>query len=67
MKIRVDYVSCEANGVCEAFAPDVFGLDDEDNLHVLSRPTDENLDRIRQAVRSCPKVALGLEEDGSRA
>lgn len=67
MRLRVDYESCEANGVCEGFAPDVFELDDDDNLHVRSQPTAENIDRIRLAVRSCPKVALTLEDDHGQA
>ncbi|KAA9156534.1 ferredoxin [Amycolatopsis acidicola] len=64
MKLKVDYDSCEANGVCEAFAPDVFELDEDDNLHVHAEPGEENLERIRQAVQGCPKMALALEEDG---
>ncbi|GAA2722343.1 ferredoxin [Actinocorallia aurantiaca] len=63
MKVIVDYLVCEANGVCVGLAPDVFDLDDEDNLHVLlpDVPADQQ-DKVRHAVRSCPKAALSVTE-----
>jgi ferredoxin len=67
MKVNVDYDSCEANGVCAAVAPEVFTLDDEDNLHLEAQPTADTIDRVRQAVLSCPKQALSLEGDGGPA
>ncbi|MCD0448199.1 ferredoxin [Actinocorallia sp. API 0066] len=63
MKVTVDYLVCEANGVCVGLAPDVFDLDDEDNLTVLVEdvpPAQEA--KVRHAVRSCPKAALTLSE-----
>jgi ferredoxin len=61
MKVSVDNDSCEANAVCVGIIPEVFDLDDEDNLHLLSdEVTPENEDRIRQAVASCPKAALKI-------
>ncbi|MPY98127.1 MAG: ferredoxin [Actinophytocola sp.] len=62
MNIIVDYDACEANGLCEGFAPDIFQLDDEDRLHVLAQPDEHSADRVRQAVLACPKVALSLAE-----
>ncbi|MBB5132672.1 ferredoxin [Thermocatellispora tengchongensis] len=63
MKVKVDYLVCEANAVCTGLAPEVFELDDEDQLHLLlPEPPAEMADRVRQAVRSCPKAALSLEE-----
>ncbi|MEO3782104.1 ferredoxin [Actinocorallia sp. B10E7] len=63
MKVTVDYLVCEANGVCVGLAPEVFDLDDEDNLHVLlpEVPADQQ-DKVRHAVRSCPKAALSITE-----
>ncbi|GAB3130054.1 ferredoxin [Microbispora hainanensis] len=64
MKIKVDYDVCEANAVCMGLAPEVFEVDDEDNLHVLMpEPPAALLDRVRHAVRSCPKAALSLEDE----
>jgi ferredoxin len=63
MRVTVDPGACEANGVCCGLAPEVFELDDEDDLHILVTdiPADR-ADAVRHAVRSCPKAALGLDE-----
>jgi len=61
MEVRVDRDLCEANGVCTGIAPDVFELDDEDELVLLQpEPPEEMRERIEQAVASCPKTALSL-------
>ena len=62
MRIAVDYDECEANGVCESLAPDLFELDEADDLHVLAQPDQNSLPRARAAVQGCPKAALSLEE-----
>ncbi|MEU8897821.1 ferredoxin [Nocardia sp. NPDC048505] len=61
MKVAVDFDQCEANGICVGFAPDVFELDDEDQLHVLvdDIPADQ-LEVVKDAVAQCPKAALKL-------
>jgi ferredoxin len=61
MELRVDRDLCEANGVCTGIAPDVFDLDDEDELVILQpEPPEEMRDSVEQAVASCPKTALSL-------
>jgi ferredoxin len=63
MKIVVDYDECEANAVCVGILPDVFEVDDEDKLWVHQEyPPDSLLDKVREAVDSCPKRALALKE-----
>ena len=63
MRVSVDPMVCEANGVCERLAPDVFRLDDDDELEILQpEPPEELHDVTRQAVDKCPKLALSLEE-----
>lgn len=63
MKVNVDYLVCEANAVCVGLAPEVFDLDDEDNLHLLMTEVPADLqDKVRHAVRSCPKAALSITE-----
>lgn len=63
VKVEVDFDSCESNGLCEGFAPDVFELDDDDFLQVADPTvTDENRARVQQAVASCPKSALRIVE-----
>ncbi|MDP3968165.1 MAG: ferredoxin [Nocardioides sp.] len=62
-KVKVDYELCEANALCEAVAPDVFQVDDDDMLHVLDdEVTEENRSRVEQAVASCPRAAISLED-----
>lgn len=62
MKIIVDYDLCEANAVCMAEAPEVFQVDDDDNLNVLDESPPEALrQKVEAAVRLCPKQALKLE------
>ncbi len=63
-RVEVDYDVCESNALCEAVAPDVFALDDNDDLQVADPTvTAENRSRVEQAVASCPKSALRIVED----
>ena len=63
MKIKVDFDLCESNGLCEAMAPDVFELDDEDFLQLTTEETTpENIDAVRRAVAACPRAAISLED-----
>ncbi|GAA0920927.1 ferredoxin [Nonomuraea longicatena] len=63
MKVKVDELVCEANAVCVGLAPEVFDVDEEDQLHILLPEVPQEMaDRVRHAVRSCPKAALSLEE-----
>lgn len=62
MKVTVDLDQCEANGICVGFAPDVFELDDDDQLHILAGEVPANLlADVEDAVAQCPKAALKLE------
>jgi len=64
MKITVDFDLCESNGLCEALAPDVFELDDDDYLQLRTdRTTPENVEDVRRAVASCPRAAISLREE----
>jgi ferredoxin len=65
MKVTVDKLLCEANALCAEIVPEVFYVDDSDELTILTpdgEVTPELADRVRDAVRSCPKMALSLEE-----
>ena len=64
MRVVVDYDRCESNGLCMAAAPEVFEVDDDDNLVVLQeQPAEELRAKVEDAVRRCPKQALSLAED----
>ena len=59
MEIDVDRSLCEANAICVGFAPEVFDLDDEEELVFTSAEIPQNqVERVSQAVASCPKNAL---------
>lgn len=63
MDLRVDRDLCEANGVCTGLAPEVFELDDEDELVLLQpQPPEELRAQVKQAVDSCPKTALSVSD-----
>ena len=61
MKIEVDFDLCEANGVCEEYAPKVFYIDEDDFLQIHEDAvTEENRESIEEAVKYCPRAALTL-------
>lgn len=63
MRVNVDLDLCESNGVCEGLAPEVFRVDDDDVLRIVDdRPGEELRPAVEEAVRSCPKQALRLED-----
>lgn len=62
MKLNVDYDLCEANGVCESLAPEVFRLDDNEDLQVDETRVEASAEQVRRAVAGCPKQALSLDE-----
>lgn len=72
MKVKVDYDLCEANAVCMDVAPEVFKVDDEDNLHILVEGAQDDVsgelpselhDKVKEAVRLCPRQALSLVKE----
>ena len=63
MRIKVDFDLCESNALCEAMAPEVFELDDDDYLQVKAEhTTDENVENVKRAVAACPRAAITLED-----
>ncbi|MBB4684953.1 ferredoxin [Amycolatopsis jiangsuensis] len=59
MEVGVDRTLCEANAVCVGFAPEVFDLDDDEELVVTPGAVPaEQVERVSQAVSGCPKNAL---------
>jgi ferredoxin len=62
-KIEVDWGLCESNGVCMGIIPAVFQLGDDDMLTVLQEDvTPENEEKVRDAVRQCPRQAISITE-----
>jgi ferredoxin len=63
MRVIVDFDLCEGNARCVTSAPEVFELDEhEDVVHLLSeRPPEELRLQVAEAVRRCPRQALRVE------
>ena len=63
MKITVNRALCDGNGDCAAVAPELFMLDDNDELVILiETPGEELRAKAEAAVLACPKNALMLGE-----
>lgn len=63
MRIEVDWDLCESNGVCMGIIPEVFELGDDDMLTVhQTEVTPEIEERVRDAVRQCPRQAISIKE-----
>jgi ferredoxin len=71
MKVKVDFDLCEANAVCMGVAPEVFEVDEQDNLHLLVKGASDDVSgelatpletRVKEAVRLCPRQALSIED-----
>jgi ferredoxin len=64
LRIIVDRDLCEANGECMRAAPEVFYVDDNDKLIVKTDcPPAELLEKVKTAVRRCPRAALALRDE----
>ena len=62
MKLIIDPLLCEANGVCTRILPEALELDAEDALQLRLATIPAQLEqRARKAVHSCPRQALRLE------
>jgi ferredoxin len=63
VKIKIDFDLCESNALCEAMAPEVFELDDDDFLQLKTEETTPaNIDAVKRAVAACPRAAISLED-----
>jgi len=62
MKVIVDTKICEAHGDCVLAAPEVFDLDDDDNVVVLlqEEPGEGLRDQVVEAARLCPVSAIRI-------
>lgn len=63
MKVTVDPLRCDAHGVCVDACPQVFALDDGDDVvTLLQREPDETLrESVERAARMCPKAAITVD------
>lgn len=62
MRVNVDMNLCQSNGLCEAAAPEVFELGDDDVLRWVADPDPALRAEVEQAVANCPVQAISLED-----
>jgi ferredoxin len=63
MKIKVDADLCQGHGVCVSEAPEVFQLEADGPVTVLSLEPPEALRaKVQDALRYCPTGAISLED-----
>ncbi len=63
MRVVVDFDLCESNALCMGVAPEVFEVRDDDFLYILDEHPPEDLrEKVRDAVHSCPKNAISIED-----
>jgi ferredoxin len=64
VKVVVDALRCDAHGVCVDACPEVFALDEDDDMvRVLQEHPDESLrTSLDRAVLMCPKAAITIED-----
>ncbi|ROZ79826.1 ferredoxin [Ramlibacter sp. WS9] len=60
--VSVDPEICDGYGVCQRMEKSIFQpSEDDDVVRIVAQPeTPEVLERVRMAVRRCPKLALKL-------
>jgi ferredoxin len=65
-RLRVDWIACDAHGVCAELFPEGIVLDDWG--YPVLRPGSippELLDHAKRAAAACPALALRLVDDAS--
>jgi ferredoxin len=64
VRVVVDQLRCEGHALCEAVAPAVFEMGDDERAHVRDVViTAELLPSVREAVQVCPCQAIELHTD----
>jgi ferredoxin len=63
-RIVVDRDLCQGHAACELEAPDIFRVPKGGTVDVIKEnPSDDQVARVREAVRYCPTSALSLVEE----
>ena len=62
MKVEVDTDLCQAHGECVFAAPEIFELDDEDQIHWVESPDESRREKALQAAKVCPVSAIKVTE-----
>jgi ferredoxin len=62
MKVTVDTDLCQAHGECVFTAPEIFELDDEDQIHWVENPDESLREKALAAEKGCPVSAIKVTE-----
>jgi ferredoxin len=63
LEIVVDRDLCDSHGVCVDSAPEVFEIDEDDQMRLLVvHPVERQLASVHAAIGGCPKGALSIVE-----
>ncbi|GII60882.1 hypothetical protein Skr01_09670 [Sphaerisporangium krabiense] len=62
MRVRVDMTLCQIHAQCVFAAPEVFALNDDDELMYDAAPDDALAPSIEEAARACPVQAIHLDD-----
>ena len=66
MKIIIAKDKCKGHNNCVSIAPNVFEVDEKFKAFVLDPKSDSD-EAILQAAKTCPELAIILEDENSRA
>jgi ferredoxin len=58
--ISVNNARCHLYGFCQAEAPDLFQLTEDDRLRYIGQVSDDHVEAARAAARVCPMRAISL-------
>jgi ferredoxin len=60
MKVEIDVDLCTGCGLCEETCPDIFKLNEDDDVaEIIKKDYDENDEEcIEEAIESCPTEAI---------
>ena len=63
MRVLVDYTLCEGNLDCLDICPEIFAVNEANQAVLLLDEIPQYLEeRARTAVKTCPRVALSIDE-----
>lgn len=63
MRIEIDRELCQANGLCEVEAPEVFRLGSDDKVELLQTTVDKSAATdVKNAMQRCPMRAIRIIE-----
>lgn len=60
MKVKIDKELCTGCGLCEETCPDIFKLDEDEDIAIVTKTDYDEYDEecIQEAVESCPSEAI---------